>query len=71
MIIGSPDASIEEPYDSRSGAGRIAMISDAFPARAVVRRLARVRVELSKKQLMIVRPRSSARFLSACRFNST
>ena len=31
----------------------------------------RVRVEFSKKQLMIVRPRSSARFFSACRFSST
>jgi hypothetical protein len=31
----------------------------------------RVLVELSKKQLMIVRPRQVLRFLSACRFNST
>ena len=31
----------------------------------------RVRVELSKKQLMIVRPRKVLRFLSACRFSST
>ena len=31
----------------------------------------RVRVEFSKKQLMIVRPRSNARFFSAWRFNST
>ena len=31
----------------------------------------RVRVELSKKQLTIVRPRSVLRFFSACRFSST
>jgi hypothetical protein len=31
----------------------------------------RVRVELSKKQLMIVRPRNRLRFFSASRFNST
>jgi hypothetical protein len=31
----------------------------------------RVRVELSKNQLMIARPRKMLRFFSACRFNST
>ena len=31
----------------------------------------RVRVEFSKKQLMIVRPRSTPRFFSACRLSST
>jgi hypothetical protein len=31
----------------------------------------RVRVELSKKQLMIVRPRNRLRFFSACRLSST